>query len=91
MSDEDHERLWHWPGRRRRRRGPRVVRPGDSYEIGEDVERERVPPDPEPEGPLQRLLGGPGETWGSDKIARRDWVDTGDPATWPDRSRADGA
>jgi hypothetical protein len=69
------------------RRPARVIRDGDTYRKGEDVDRVRVPPDPEPDGPLQRLLGGPGETWGTDKIPERDWTNTGDPETWADRSR----
>jgi len=43
-------------------------------------DRPQVMPRPEPDGPLQRLLGGLGETWDTDKIPRDQQVrsDQGD-------------
>jgi hypothetical protein len=42
---------------------PRTIRAGDEYEKGERVEREKIPPDPEPE-----FMG---EPWGeSDHVPR---------------------
>ena len=58
----------------------RRVREGDSYQKGEEVELERVPPDPYPHGMVN-------EPWNTDKIPARDWIDTADPTTWRDASR----
>lgn len=48
---------------------PRIIRPGDEYEISEVIERETVDPDPEPEFT--------GEPWGESDhvpaILKRRW------------------
>ena len=41
-------------------------------------DRPQVMPDPEPDGPLQRLLGGLGETWDTGKIPEDQQVRSGD-------------
>jgi len=61
----------------------RKIREGDSYQFGEDVEKEEIaPPDPYPENQVD-------EPWETDKVPIRKWISTADPRTWKDRSHAD--